>query len=401
MVLPSPSDLAELRAFVRDGPATLLAAAASARGPVVRLWIGRPTVLVTEPADVAHVLGVHADAYVKTPRLLEGRAGRLAGDSVIASQPSVARARRRPVHRLLRHPRIDDVRSVVAARVDRVTAGLRAGETLDVPSATLALGKDVFVDATFGPGAPQEVRDAVELRRDLFLRAIHGPVAVPRRAPLALRPRTRRTLRRFDEALEAALDEPSGVLLRGLVAAVGRAQAREEVLGLIVTAHHTIAAALGSALMQVADHPWAAARIRAEGDGYAEMVVAEALRLEPPAWVIVRIARRDDRLPSGATTSRGAKVLVSPLVQHHDPSVWPDPSRFDPDRFSPELRPRISRFAYLPFGAGKHACIGKHFALLETVAALTSIVERFDLERVAGREDALRLRTPDRVEATV
>jgi cytochrome P450 len=146
----------------------------------------------------------------------------------------------------------------------------------------------------------------------------------------------------------------------------------------------------------LAQHPDVVARLRAEADAvlgnvpdtdapvaafrsmpYALQVVQEALRLYPPAWAMSRMALNDDqigpyRIPKGDT------VIVSPYLLHHDPANWPDPDRFDPDRFAEGRDKDRPTYAYLPFGGGPRLCIGNQFALMEMQILLTFFVRTFD-----------------------
>ncbi len=93
--------------------------------------------------------------------------------------------------------------------------------------------------------------------------------------------------------------------------------------------------------------------------------------------------RRDRRAPrSGA----GGLVILSPWVTQHDARWWADPERFDPDRWSAERRGDAPRFAYFPFGAGPRLCIGRDFALVESVLLLASLAARYELAPVPGHE---------------
>jgi cytochrome P450 len=120
-----------------------------------------------------------------------------------------------------------------------------------------------------------------------------------------------------------------------------------------------------------------------------DAVVAESLRIRPPTPLTVRHAAARDELPSGAGVRRGTKILISPLVLHHDPELFPDPGRFAPDRFSESERKRRPRFHYLPFGAGSRSCIGRALALLETTVVTGVVVERFELEPVGAGPEQL------------
>jgi len=109
---------------------------------------------------------------------------------------------------------------------------------------------------------------------------------------------------------------------------------------------------------------------------YALQVIKEALRLYPPAYAFGRTATRNLQL-GDYDIPEGLVVLTSPYVMHRRADYFPDPERFDPDRFSPERESQIPRFAYLPFGAGPRACIGRQFALMEAHLILVAIAQNY------------------------
>ncbi len=111
---------------------------------------------------------------------------------------------------------------------------------------------------------------------------------------------------------------------------------------------------------------------------YTEMVMAEALRLYPPAWAMGRLAVHDFelgeyRLPAGTT------VLASQYVLHRDARFFPDPLRFDPERHTPEAKAARPKGAYCPFGMGARQCIGEAFAWMEGVLVLATLAQRWKL----------------------
>jgi cytochrome P450 len=121
---------------------------------------------------------------------------------------------------------------------------------------------------------------------------------------------------------------------------------------------------------------------------YTRMVLEEAMRLYPPAWVITRSATGADEL-GGFVIPAGDMVLLSPYVTHHDPSLWEDPEGFDPERFAPGAEGARPRYAYYPFGGGPHLCIGAGFAMMEATIVLATVAQRLRLDLEAGRPVAI------------
>jgi enediyne biosynthesis protein E7 len=114
-------------------------------------------------------------------------------------------------------------------------------------------------------------------------------------------------------------------------------------------------------------------------------VLEESLRLFPPAWGFSRLALGDDEI-GGYRVAKGSIVFVIPFVVHRRPALWPDPERFDPDRFVPERESLRHRFAYIPFGGGPRGCIGNQFAVLEALLIVASIAQRYRIELVGGQK---------------
>jgi cytochrome P450 len=102
------------------------------------------------------------------------------------------------------------------------------------------------------------------------------------------------------------------------------------------------------------------------------------MRLYPPAWTLERDALADDEV-AGVPVPKGSTVAVPPYLLHRHPESWADPAGFHPARFLPPAQDR-PRYAYIPFGGGRRACVGQAFAELETVLVLASIAQRFRLE---------------------
>jgi len=166
---------------------------------------------------------------------------------------------------------------------------------------------------------------------------------------------------------------------------------------LLSAAHDTLASSLTSLVYYLAAHPDWAARLRDELEASGivdpadaasaplplmDMFYKETLRLNGPAPVVWRRCVRDFsingyRIPAG--TMCGANLMMA----HRLPSLWADPARFDPDRFAPEAEQERSRFAFIPFGAGVHKCLGMHFAQQQARIFVAQLLRTADL-RLAG-----------------
>jgi len=113
------------------------------------------------------------------------------------------------------------------------------------------------------------------------------------------------------------------------------------------------------------------------------MVLAESLRLYPPAWAMGRYARNDFALGDFFLPAR-TTLLTSQFILHRDPRYFPDPLGFNPERFSPEAKARRAKFTYFPFGAGARQCIGESFAWMEGVLILATLAQKWKLKLVPG-----------------
>lgn len=175
---------------------------------------------------------------------------------------------------------------------------------------------------------------------------------------------------------------------------------REEVDTFMFEGHDTTAAALSFALMLIAGHKDIQDKIVEEmsevlGDlkkkpsyhelqemKYLDRCIKEVLRLYPSVHFISRKLGEDLITHSGYKLAKGSIINLHIYDLHHNPDIYPDPEKFDPDRFLPENSQKRHPFAYLPFSAGPRNCIGKKFAMLELKAALCGILANFVLEPI-------------------
>jgi cytochrome P450 len=106
------------------------------------------------------------------------------------------------------------------------------------------------------------------------------------------------------------------------------------------------------------------------------LVLLEAMRLYPPAPILVREPVEDDVI-MGEPVRRGVQVYVAPWVLHRHRKHWEHPTAFMPDRFAGQSSPWTAGGAYMPFGAGPRICIGAAFALFEAQIVLATMLHRY------------------------
>jgi len=173
----------------------------------------------------------------------------------------------------------------------------------------------------------------------------------------------------------------------------------DEINTLIIAGHETSAGTLNWAWYLLARHPDVEARLLAElaamapGDEftfdqlmelrYANQVLKETLRLYPPVWLFSRRALKDDLLGEFRIPA-GAHLFIAPYFLHRRPELWPDPERFDPDRFDETRNPPVDRYAFVPFSAGARRCIGEYFSFVEMQMHLALLAPRYALRLAPG-----------------
>jgi cytochrome P450 len=174
-------------------------------------------------------------------------------------------------------------------------------------------------------------------------------------------------------------------------------QVRDEILTLFTAGHETIANALMWTWYLLAQNPGVAEKFHAELDRvlagrlpvigdlenlpYTRMVFAESMRIYPPVWIMGRRAL-EDREIGGYLIPKRSLIHISQFLMHRDPRYFPDPERFDPERWTPEAAAARPKFSYFPFGGGGLQCIGEGFAWTEGMFVMATLAGRWRM-RVA------------------
>jgi cytochrome P450 len=244
---------------------------------------------------------------------------------------------------------------------------------------------------------------------------IWSPLGLPRWLPTRRRREVRAALARLDRfvldliatrrAAAPERDEAESDLLDLLLANRNGRSDRQlcgQIQSMILAGHETTANALAWCWTLLSLHPESLRRVRSEARaalngrpaGFAElpalkytrMVFDETLRLYPPLWTFSRTAVADDRI-AGLDVLAGTNVMLNMFAVHRRPELWDNPEGFDPARFDSEACDAArQRFAYFPFSDGPRTCLGERFAVLESMIAISAIVQRFDLQLLPGQK---------------
>ena len=170
-------------------------------------------------------------------------------------------------------------------------------------------------------------------------------------------------------------------------------QVRDEAMTIFLAGHETTANALSWTWYLLSQHPEIEARFHREVDAlgdrlprpddlanlpYTRMILAESMRLYPPAWAVGRSAINDFEA-GGYRIPAGSMVIMSQYIVQRDPRFHPEPERFDPERWRPEVAAMRPKFSYFPFGGGTRICIGEQFAWMEGILILATIGRKWRL----------------------
>lgn len=402
-------------AALRRDPLGFFQRIADDYGDVAHLKLPPCHVYALNHPDHAHeVLVARADAFMKGQAMQEAK--RIVGDSVLTVEGAQHRRQRRILQPLFRPERIAGYAAPIVEYAARTRARWRAGEELDLHHEMTQLTLAVVAKTLFDQDIEQQDAQAVGAAMNVVFEGF-GRITLPFAKFLAALPlpanlRFRRAKAELDAAMAAMIAERKrhpgrhdDLLSRVLQArdeetggALDERQARDEAITMFLAGHETTANALAWTWYLLALHPEAERALHAEVDAlggalpgsadlprlpYARMVLAEAMRLYPPVWIIGRRALQDVAL-GGYTIPARAVVVLCPYVAHRDPRFWPEPGVFRPERWTPECAAARPKFAYFPFGGGPRVCIGESFAWMEGTLILAAIAQRWRLRLVPG-----------------
>ena len=365
--------------------------------------------LVSRPEWINDVLVTHQRNFTKSIGLQAAK--RVLGEGLLTSEGEFHLRQRRLVQPAFHRKRIASYAEAMVECAVRTRAAWQDGATIDVghemTQLTLAIVGRTLFDADVG-GAAHEIGAALDELMEMFPLATLPGYKYLERLPLPPMQRASAANATLDALIYGMIAErrasgdDRGDLLSMLLLAQDEQgsggmtdeQVRDEALTLFLAGHETTANLLIWTFYLLSQHGDVRAQLEREIDGalvgrlptfddlpklpYTRQVIAEAMRLYPPAWVIARQAIADYEV-GGYHVPAGATILTSQWVVHHDVRWYPDPLRFDPTRWTTEAQAARPKFSYFPFGGGTRLCIGEQFAWTEGVLLLATLAQHWRL----------------------
>jgi cytochrome P450 len=428
---------------MRRDALSFLSRTAQQYGDVIQLDLVEKMHLLNHPDHVQRVLQDNHTNYTKG--FFYERLKVLVGNGLLTSNGDFWLRQRRIASPAFHKERLASLQGAMhkrtVAMLDEWQKHIDSGETFDVAAEMMRLTLGIAGDTLFGVdllGESESVGEAASDALEILNIRGNSLFLIPTAIPTAQNRRLMRAVKTLDDVVNGVIrdrhahskisgGEPKHDLLQMLMDAVdgdtgermNDEQLRDEVMTLLLAGHETTAQALSWTWYLLSKHPAVERKLRAEVSAalgsrdvvvedlpklvFTEMVVKEALRLYPPAWLFSRTAKDDDVI-GGYPIAKGSTVMLSPWVMHRNPQFWENPDAFDPERFSEEESKKRPRFAWFPFAAGPRMCIGWHFAMMELVTCVATIVQRTRLTLAPGfepePEPTITLRPADGVKMT-
>jgi cytochrome P450 len=381
----------------------------------------QPSYFLNHPHLVRDLLVTNNEKFIKG-RALQ-RAKSLLGEGLLTSESAFHLRQRRMIQPAFHRARIAEYAKTMVEYGDRISGEWMDGEVRDIDREMMYLTLQIVGKTLFGAEIGDEADEVGKSMTTLV--SMFDFLLIPfsewlEKLPL---PHVRR-LHGARDTLNSIIysiinerrktGEDKGDLLSMLLLAqdeddggtMDDEQVRDEALTLFLAGHETTSNALTWTWYLLSQNPEAESRFHEEIDRlpsdrplvfddlaelrYTESVLAESMRLFPPAWAIGRLAKEEHSF-NGYVVPPKALVLVSPFVMHHDPRFWDDPASFRPERWLEQsVKEATQRYVYFPFGGGIRRCIGESFAWTEGILLLATIARHWKFRLVPEQKIGLR-----------
>ena len=413
---PGPASIFSLPVYIdlfRD-PLSFLTKVSRQYGDIVYMRLGsRRDYLLNHPDLIQKA--------ILSPEILERSTSRvlrqMLGRGLLTTDMESHSEQKRYLQPAFHKQRINEYAAIMFTIARNLSRQWEGKTTIDVAREMNHLALDIVVKTLLGSEGEKEEEDIVEAletikdltdqKKSAFIDALLSRLPLPRSARYW---KARACLdRRIYEIIKKkrAANLNGHDLVTTLLLAQDSPQAcpflsdtlvRDEVMTMFAAGHETIASAMTWTWYLLSQNPDVEEKLHDEVDQvlgadsalspdlsrlvYTKKVFLESMRLYPPVWLIVRHPVKDVEI-GGYAIPAGSYVHLCQYLMHHDPRYFPNPEKFDPERWTPEAASMRPKFCYFPFGGGKRICIGEAFAMTEGIIVIAALAQKWRLRRVS------------------
>jgi cytochrome P450 len=378
-------------------------------------FMGTPIVFINDPEYIREILVNQASSFVKERTVRRMKI--LLGEGLITADDPIHKRQRRIAAPAFHRQRISAYGDQIVACAAAQRETWHPGQQIDIAAASMQLSLEIVARTLFNTDVTADIR-SINDEVNTIMGLYNFIVAFPKiesflHLPIPGITKFRRSKAHLDaivdrlirEHREAGVDK--GDLLSMLLSSrdeqadasgqhtgMSDEQVRDEVLTIFLAGYETVANGLTWTWYLLSQNPDVQAKLHAELDAvlgtgpskrlptladypalrYTEQVFAESMRLYPPAWAMGRMSTKPVHL-GPYRVPPGAHFFFSQYIMGRDPQYFPDPLRFDPNRFTTEAKAARHKYTYFPFGGGSRQCIGESFAWMEGVFSIATIAQ--------------------------
>ena len=386
---------------------------------------------LNHPDYIRDVLVTHNANFIKSRGLQLAK--KVLGDGLLTSEGNFHRNQRQLIQPVFHQDRLTAYAAIMTECILRMSNRWRNNDTLDVHKEFMLLTLDVVCKTLFNFDIESEAKEIgkhVTTLVEYFNRARMPLAELIEKLPLPSNRRfqyakkqldaiiyrmidgtsigKRNDLRQHDRHVDliSILVEHKNVNYDNGCYVFSNLQLRDNIMTIFLAGHETVANALTWTFYLLSQNKREEGKLQDEVDSildndgaptaadipkleFTEKVFAESMRLYPPAWAVGRQAIHDYKIGE-YTIPAGSTLLMSQYLMHRDPRFFPEPERFNPERWNSETKANLPRFSYFPFGGGPRACIGEPFAWIEGILSIATIARRWKMKLEPGHPIVLQ-----------
>ena len=420
-----------VRSFLKD-PISTLSKIVNEYGDLSHFKMGRLHVyLINNPDYIEKILIYDQSNFSKGPRLQSAK--RLLGEGLVTSEGEFHKSQRKLIQPLFLPKKITSYGPIMTDRALRMIQGWKNGSIVNVHSelmkVTLSIICKSVMDYEMESKQAKDFGKAFEITKKYGSRLQHPlgqildrvpilpKVAQAKRAQNRLNTIVYKLISERREKIENDKSFSGEDLLSKLIrvqtddgSTMTDKQLRDEIITILIAGHETTSNALIWTYYLLSQNPKIEGKVFEEIDAvlggnnkdpkppsiadlpklnYVEKVFREAMRLYPPVWTMGRFVQNDYML-GGYTIPKGASLMFSQFVMHHNSKYYDNPETFDPDRWTEEFKMHLPRFSYFPFGGGIRGCVGESFAWQEGILLIATISSYWSMRLAPNQRIKLR-----------